>query len=437
MGIEDSNLDNANQLLEEIERTETLNPSEISLDLYNLRTNKSEKLINNTNPAEYQKGKNYPYRFSFTEKLWISTITIKTGNYSSSDKIDFTYLIDNKIHELKASFHNDCFVVSINDFIDGFTFKPPKKWLVDPRLISISADGFTIGEFTDTCKTLSRIEKHKYEIVEGARSVIEKAEASKNSIDDLTIQIEEKEALLSELNDNLSQSTATKTELNEVLRSLGTQESDVRTRIESLEDSIDGKRNEQKSLNSDIELKKSEFKKLEDDINMFPSEIAGFVNEGEKALRKYYWLAAIPMVVIILVTFSLFSSAVDLTTILKANDNIDILTVMLTRLPYVAVSGTLIAACYQLIKYFVGQMVKINQQRLNLNKISIIANDVSIASSVGIELDESDKYHARTKLKMELLKEHLKEEISQNYEYDENYNIHKNSNIESETLETD
>jgi hypothetical protein len=423
MGIEENSLEQSNDLLEELKEVEASATSLISVELYNRRTNKSEKLINNDSDHEYQKGKNIHYRFAFIEKLWISKIVIKTENYSSWDKLEFDWYLDGKVFSSELKIYDGYVFVTINGFIDKFDFKPPKKWSTDPRLLYVKATGFTVDEFIDACKTVAKIDDYKEKILDASRHTIELAEQAKDSIDDLQTQIEEKDQIIQDVEQEVGQAKKDKAELNESLRSLNSQESDLKTRIESLDDSIDGKIKEQKSLNTDIDTKKSDLTKLEDDINMFPSEIAGFVNEGENALRKYYWLAAIPMVVIILVTFSLFSSAVDLTTVLKANENVDILTVMLTRLPYVTVSGMLIAACFQLIKYFVGQMVKINQQRLNLNKISIIANDVSIASSTGLDMNESEKYHARTKLKMELLKEHLKEEISQSYEYNDNQSI--------------
>lgn len=57
------------------------------------------------------------------------------------------------------------------------------------------------------------------------------------------------------------------------------------------------------------------------------------------------------------------------------------------------------------------------QQRLNLTKISIIAKDVSDASEDDLSLDDAARYEHRTHLKMNLLREHLKGYLAEDYEY--------------------
>lgn len=57
-------------------------------------------------------------------------------------------------------------------------------------------------------------------------------------------------------------------------------------------------------------------------------------------------------------------------------------------------------------------MIKINRQRLNLTKISIIAKDVSSASEHELALSSDEVYRLRTELKMKLLGDHLKDYIS-------------------------
>lgn len=60
------------------------------------------------------------------------------------------------------------------------------------------------------------------------------------------------------------------------------------------------------------------------------------------------------------------------------------------------------------------EIIEINRQRLNLTKIGIIAKDISNAAEVGLDLNEVERYGLRVRLKMELLKDHLKGYISSN-----------------------
>lgn len=104
----------------------------------------------------------------------------------------------------------------------------------------------------------------------------------------------------------------------------------------------------------------------------------------------------------------LISGAADLTVIISENPKIDIQTLLLSRIPYVTIASGIIYACYEIAKVFISEMIKINRQRLNLTKISIIAKDVSSAAETGLNnLDEDKIYKLRTEQKMELLRNHL------------------------------
>ena len=65
---------------------------------------------------------------------------------------------------------------------------------------------------------------------------------------------------------------------------------------------------------------------------------------------------------------------------------------------------------------FFNELIKINRQRLNLTKISIIAKDVSASAEQGLDLTSEQIYRLRTESKMSLLREHLKEYISSDVE---------------------
>jgi hypothetical protein len=80
-----------------------------------------------------------------------------------------------------------------------------------------------------------------------------------------------------------------------------------------------------------------------------------------------------------------------------------------------AISLAIITACYKIARSFISEMIKINNQRLNLTKISIIAKDVSMASEHDLNLSDEDIYRLRSELKMQLLKDHLKEYLSKGF----------------------
>jgi len=85
---------------------------------------------------------------------------------------------------------------------------------------------------------------------------------------------------------------------------------------------------------------------------------------------------------------------------------------------YVIIATGLIIASYKLARVFIAEIMRINEQRLNLSKISIIATDASNTSQGGLSnLSDRELYELRTDLKMQLLRAHLKEYLSSDFRY--------------------
>lgn len=67
---------------------------------------------------------------------------------------------------------------------------------------------------------------------------------------------------------------------------------------------------------------------------------------------------------------------------------------------------------------FILEVIRINNRRLDLTKVSIVAKDVSDTASRDLNFGDSERYDLNTKLKMELLKSHLKGYVADDYEHD-------------------
>lgn len=414
-----------NQILEQ----EHPDLDSLDISFFNKRNNKTTKLINNSDVRINQKGQNREYEFTLKEPVYVEEISISTDGYAtySETEVYYTNEIKEKIKSENIKINNDYFYIKIGRIINGFSFKPEKKYFGNPTIKSIEVNGFSVDDFKKMCDYILDLEnykdtiRHKYEQSEKQYNLnldeAKKLETIKIGINnDISIAEEESSKLENKIN-------SLNKELNGIETSIldkKNEESATLSRIESLEDSIDKKKNEQKHLNTSISEKNSELKSLQDNINIFPSEISGFVSQGASNVKKYIFLAMIPIIILLAITVSLFFNAADLTTLYKTEEDLHLLTVLLTRLPYVVIAITLIHACYKLARIFIAEIMRINQQRLNLSKISIIATDVYSASTDGLNFDDDKIYYLRTKLKMELLREHLKEYISSNYEYKDN-----------------
>ena len=73
---------------------------------------------------------------------------------------------------------------------------------------------------------------------------------------------------------------------------------------------------EREGLAEEVAELKQDQRALEDDVNMFPTKIGAFVTQGGKNIQTYWWLATVPIALLVLVTALLVFKAADLTTVL-------------------------------------------------------------------------------------------------------------------------
>jgi hypothetical protein len=182
--------------------------------------------------------------------------------------------------------------------------------------------------------------------------------------------------------------------------------------LENLRGEIGSKSEIRETLSKQTSALNIKLAELRANVDLFPSELESFVRQGARNNRTLFWLAAAPIIIICVMFGLLIFGAAELTTKITTDQNINILALLVSRTPYVAVSLAIIAACYQIVKYFLSELIQVNRQRLSLTKISIIAKDVSAAAEVGLHLSDIERYGLRVRLKMELLKDHLKSYLS-------------------------
>ncbi|KYZ87438.1 hypothetical protein A3Q32_12450 [Alcanivorax sp. KX64203] len=240
-------------------------------------------------------------------------------------------------------------------------------------------------------------------------SLEEKKAALDESIEEASQELTDVEEAISEREKELS---SLKNDVENVEKNLN----QTQARIETANSHIETKTQQRQQLTADVEKAKNELKRLEDNINLFPTEVKGFVEQGAENIKQYITLAAIPIFIIAAVTGMLFLNAADLTHY-SSRENRAVWEIIISRIPYVSVCAAILAACYKLSRIFISEIMRINEQRLNLTKVGIIAKDVTDACNDGLELDDEIRYENRVRLKMELLREHLKNYIGEEYEY--------------------
>ncbi|WP_290524722.1 hypothetical protein [Alcanivorax sp.] len=414
---------------EEIGELETLMasaPHEINISFLDHRGRKTTKLVGNTSEKNFVKGQNRTYEFEFKEPQFVSLIQIDTRDYADGNKASFTctYHPSGDKGKVQVANANNAWVVQINGFITKFSIEPPRKYLGDQLLTSVQIKGFSSSEFSDIAKQVGSVENLRQSALEKCKERLETVTAKEAEVEGLNQKIAELTETINRLDGEKaqveSQIDSAQEKLEATGRAVGSKKqelSEYSARIESASSSIEQKTEERKQLSTEIAKADAELRELKENINMFPTEISGFVSQGASSIRRYSFLAAIPIIVIGLVTVDLFSKASELSHLENLPEAVSIWEILIARFPYVLVCGALIASSYKLARVFIAEIIRINEQRLNLTKISIIAKDVSDASEDGLSLDDAARYEHRTHLKMDLLRAHLKGYLADGYQY--------------------
>lgn len=177
------------------------------------------------------------------------------------------------------------------------------------------------------------------------------------------------------------------------------------------------KQNEYFSLTQDVSALQTKLRNLKKTFATYSNEYASFNKQSNWYILFYSALLVAPIVVLGFVLFKLFDGAIDLTTMYTKKGNLDLLTIFVTRLPFVTIAGFLIYSSYAIFKLIAMKIIDTQSEKLSLAKLSIIAQDNVNLSSEGLKLTDDQIHDANIYLRMELVKAYMKNEIGSDFEY--------------------
>lgn len=262
-------------------------------------------------------------------------------------------------------------------------------------------------------KEKERVAKKEDDLNQKEITIKDLEESKREEIEKLNLNIEECqknysscEKDLADLQNEIKNSSSTRNQLTEQIN-----------HSETTKRNIDGEIASGKAQLEIIARKTKEaeekLKELTSNVNLFSEEFASFSNHGSKQTTIFIGLSLIPLTIIALLSFQLLSGAVDLSIKYSQDPNIDLLTIFVTRIPYILVCGSILTVCYSLTKFLFNRISYIYAEKLDFSKISIIAKDVATASSNNTALPDEHLYESRTYLKIEMLKSYLSGNIGQ------------------------
>lgn len=394
--------------MSEVERSIADAPKEhlIAIEFYSRKGNKDEHLINGG--GEPFDAKSRWFSYSFARPVYLTSIEVTCDGYASYDKFDVEVdHVDGTKHEERIAVNSGTVKLSLGKLANGFRFRPDKKWLSDPKILKVASTGYTQAEF------------HEFEwaIREFQRSLADldrrekKLEAQQTELAALKAERVEIESAVGKAKAESDQLNQLLSSTKEAVAKLQTQEKDLRQKNNSAEESL-------RNLMAQISKETERRDELVREVRLFPSEISGFVKEGNRSIWTYIWIGLPFLAVLVVILTLIFVNAVNLTQLYKEVESIDIWTVFLTRIPFVLVAIALIEASGYVVGRLVFEVIRINRQRVEFAKLSIIAKDVSAAAATRVEgMTEQEVFDAETQLKMELLREHMKNYVGNEFEY--------------------
>ncbi len=400
---------------------------EIDISFFSHKSRKSTRLIGNGS-SESMRAKREWLSFDLHEPVYITSIKVAASGYEDYHEMEISLIDALTGDEIKEArrFSGSGFAFEPKRFVRGFGLRPDQPWslLKSQHISRIDVKGLEQSSFFEVIQIYENASKEKNKIQDELSKYFLAAKQSNDQINLNSVKISEQNAEINEKNNQIDELSKRISSLSEERDGIDkrieigvTVEKERNERVQAIENNIQSLNNERKALSEHISKSELNLKELKNEINLFPTEIAGYVGQGKKNITLYAWLSLIPVLIIFFVTYRLFYNAERLLNFDMSGSTFEIIKYLLSRSPYVAVSAAILGICYSLVLGLFSEIININRRRQELFKISIIATDVSYASQDGMNLDDETIYNLRTQTKMELLKEHLKLNIGDEFTY--------------------
>ncbi|AOP36369.1 hypothetical protein A0128_20335 [Leptospira tipperaryensis] len=429
-----------NKSIDEIDKTDNIEIGPFELSNVYAGNKKLYKLLDPENQDFEFKVSENRYVIEFKEIIFINAIKVasKTGD---SHKIEFLInsISDGKEYGIrpKERINEAETLYEINQVVNKiqFTGNKPLWDITSIKITKVEIQGILIREIENTFKAFKRITELRKESLSEIRGSLDELKKSEikittevnklavsrgeliNEIDgrkaENNIIITETKKLVEDkkiAQDALAETEATLSKKEERLTQLNDSES-------KLISAISTKKSESESLQASVNKLNIELKSLKRSISMFSNEFSSFFKQSNLYIFIYAALSALPVYIIYQILSGLYDGTIELAVVYKTIPNLNVANIFITRLPFVLIAGAIIQSCYYIAKILILKIFDIQNEKLAVSKLSIVAQNIAENSSVGTEVSEDKVLEANIYLRMELLKKYLEKEIGKDYVY--------------------
>lgn len=396
---------------------------EVPFSLVANHERKTARLLSNSADQQSLKSRNSFFHFRFNEPIFVRGIEISLRDFIENSTFSYRWEgADGAIHEGTAQSSGDELKISIYGIAKSIAFKPPRAYFTKPDIQSVTIFGFELVRSGDFIRYAENISDIKNQAIIKIEKELELLEAEKKKTALLEAQrgslIQDIDAFKSTVSREQGKVKRIESQRDELIAKVGELEraaSDEESRLQKAKEEVRKASAVRSSLSKYIAERKNKLSELEANIHLFPSELSDFSIQGAKDSRTFLFLSIVPLLLIVLMFSLLTKGAADLTTKITGSENINLAALAVSRAPYVIIACTIITASYYLVKMLVLEMIRISRQRLSLTKISIIAKDISASIDSDLDITPEERYSKRIILKMDMMKDHLKEYLSSDF----------------------
>ncbi len=165
-------------------------------------------------------------------------------------------------------------------------------------------------------------------------------------------------------------------------------------RLNEINNSISDSMGELSDLKSEIDRAKA-------DINVTTLDMRGFSSESHNQISKYFWLTLVSILLLAGVFGLIYYNAKTYSDLVDVNPTISTLNILLSRLPLITATTLIIGTLSALLFYLVNNMISVNEDKMNMLKASILAEQIT-GSLPKTEMtdDEIRDYKRNTKIEL-------------------------------------
>ncbi|WP_151812458.1 hypothetical protein [Acinetobacter bereziniae] len=430
-------LDTINQEITQLQEEE--NSPNLFINLYKKTFLSPTRVLENSKFAQFVENPELSYSLNktsstvtFTDNFFVSAILF-TPKEEGVFELTYTNLFGiKKILQEDTLDKQGRIVFWINDCVKQISLKFNNEKFFSKKRTNLEkfyAFGMTFNDAIAQLDNFNQIkdDREQYEEILSTKKLelTKKFEEISNKLNEYQEYLVTQEQHESELETNIE-------ELKQQKKNFQNNINQQNAEIESLNSQITAKDNQLSKLNEDfLELQKiSKYlsdgndrleerrKELEKSVNLFPDNLEGFVARSTKTKWTYGFLAFIPLFILGFIVNLSWETLKDFTAISTVDTFEKAWIILIQRLPFTLLIITLASMCLAFLYKMVRHLTEIQQQELNLSKISMLARDVS--DSEHSLLDEKTIQKLRIDRKMKLIREFLNSEFNRYQKFNEN-----------------